>query len=370
LGIARFETEQRGLMMKDRLNARRSATAYAKVLTWAVHAALVAVASNVAMSAPSPSEVELTTTVIAGLQNHLESLRSGIVDFEVSNKDGAVLWKRCVVFDNERERIRCEMEACLGDHRVARVLHTKSEFLQFASFPQGGVLTRLNPGEESRVSDGMPIDARAMGLCQYSVLNRSGANAARAVLSNLQKRQLLSAVVKDEIALVVWLPEPNTQTAWWFDTRHGFVPIRSEVRMISPVGVSVIRQRLETSWGRVKDVYVPEQSTFQVLNIDGSTASSEQIRFAWKSVNEKVPEELFTAESLKVPKNTYVVDNRLGQPILEEVLGRQKRFPEPPAPGRLHAFRLVLALGLPLLLLLAWALLVLARRRRRRTASS
>jgi hypothetical protein len=52
------------------------------------------------------------------------------------------------------------------------------------------------------------------------------------------------------------------------------------------------------------------------------------MRFDWKSVNEEIPEMFFSEESLKLPKNTYIVDTRSGKPILEKVTGAERKVPQ------------------------------------------
>ncbi len=70
--------------------------------------------------------------------------------------------KRVVAFDNAQEKVRCDVERLLpGIEGKVRLIHTKTEFLQFVdsglagnqSDPHryAGTLSRLNPGQTSNV---------------------------------------------------------------------------------------------------------------------------------------------------------------------------------------------------------------------------
>ena len=118
-----------------------------------------------------------------------------------------------------------------------------------------------------------------------------------------------------------------TQLVYWIDTTRDYVPLRYEVRIVNLLGGSTVRQRTETSWEKVNDTWIPTRSVCR-MGIHRDTAEIfEDMRFDWKSVNEKIPETLFSEESLKLPKNTYIVDTRSGKPILEKVLGAERKVP-------------------------------------------
>ena len=115
------------------------------------------------------------------------------------------------------------------------------------------------------VHDAMPFDVRAVGLCQYGVLNRDGGGVAERVLKHFDTSKLLGVSLKDGIGVLVVDPNVDggrTQIAWWIDTAHGYVPVRHEVRLVSPLGFSNVYQRLETTWQRVNGTMVPAHSLF------------------------------------------------------------------------------------------------------------
>ena len=275
------------------------------------------------------SRVALAEALLAGLRTHIENLRSGSVEFTVLDKNGATTVRRFVAFDNPAGNVRSDAEV-LRDSRIVRVVQTKKQFLQFVSRENGGLLTRLNPGEKSIVSEGMPFDVRAVGLCSYRELAIGG--RVEGVLKTFSSGRVRSASAALEKDVGVLDFEMNidgpvsTHLVYWIDTTRDYVPLRCEVRIVGPFGGSTAHERIETSWEKVNDTWIPTRSVW--LGIHRNTVTSiEDMRFTWKSVNEKVPETLFSEESLKLPKNTYIVDTRLGKPILEKVIGAEGKVP-------------------------------------------
>jgi hypothetical protein len=339
----------------------------AALLAWFVALAGVCGLGREVGAAPDEAVAE---TLIAGLRNHCEALQSGIVEFEVLDKGGAVLAKRFVAFDARSQRVRCDVENLVMGGRTAKVLHTTTEFLQYFRDQQGASMVRLNPGDESMVLDGMPIDMRAVGLCRYTHLARGG--KVETLLDSIDRMELLGVSLEDDIGVMVLGPNVDggmTHIVYWIDTAHGYVPIQYEVQVWSPLHGWSVSERYETSWGRVNDTMVPLRGAWSLDSVDGDLECMEEMRFTWKTVNEGVPDELFTRESLELPDGTRVIDTRLGEPIVEEVIGRDRRLPEVPAPRRISWMTRILIIG-SVLALLALALVMGLRRLKRRTAPS
>jgi len=346
-----------------RLGVRGRSPALQRLVVCAAVLVAMALTGSAAVCAPSASEAELAATIVAGARTRVEGLKSGVVEFEVLDLRGTVVAKRFVAFDNREGKVRCDTERSLASSPVVRVLHTKTEFVQFVGGGQGpGVFTRLNPGEPSPVLDGMPIDFRAVGFSPYHLLSRGG--SAEGTLKALDKRtQSARCRIEQGIAVLSYRIDSTSESVWWFDVSHDYVPLRSEVRILPFVGRPVLRQRLETTWRRLNGTVVPLQSTFELFGDDGKTAvKRDEMRLTWTSANEKVSEDLFAEANLKLPMGTHVVDARLGQPILEGVIGAEGRLPEPPEP-RSFAWTLV-ALSLTVVLGLAVLALMWNRKRR------
>jgi hypothetical protein len=307
---------------------------------------------------------ELASTLLGGIQSRVEKLQSGIVEFEVLSGEGVCIEKRFVAFDSREGCVRSDMETCRdgAKARTVKVVCTKTDFLQYVKYQGFGSLSRLNPGQTSNVADGMPIDVRAVGLCDYHALQRGG--TANNVLKSFGSMSVTDVVLDRDIGLVVMKSnaDETTRIALWVDTSRDYVPVQLEVRDISPEGESVLHQRLETEWGRTAGNWVPLRSSFRLFR-DNAVCMADEMRFTWKSVNEKVPETLFTADSLELPDNTYIVDTRLGTPILEKVVGRDRPLPPlPPGPPTTPVRRAVLT-TITITLLVALIALFIYRRR-------
>lgn len=321
-------------------------------------------------SAAQTGDQQLANTLLGGVRDRIERLQSGTVECEILDKAGATVARRFIAFDNRAEKVRSDAEV-LWDARTVRIVHTKNEFLQFVSRKDGGLLTRLNPGEESRISQGMPVDARAVGLCEYRALDLGA--RAEGILKNMEGDVVVNAVLENDIGVVVFEAAKDkdsaTHVVLWIDTAHDYVPVRREVRCVAPDGRSFTVQRLETSWGEISKTWVPIKSVSRFFSADGAVKQVEEIRLTWKSVNEKVLDELFTVENLKLPKNTYIVDTRLGQRVLEEVVGMDRPLPGAPAP-REFTWTRIIVITLSVALLLAFGVLAVTRRRGAKAASS
>jgi hypothetical protein len=314
----------------------------------------------------SPSQ-ELAGTLLAGLRNHVEHLKSGIAEIEVLDKNGAVVSKRFVAFDVNADKMRSDTEV-LFDGRIVKVIQTKRDFLQFVTqkSEDGGRLTRLNPGEKPHVMDGMPVDVRAVGLWESFGLWRGG--RAEDILNSLEKSAVFNAVLEKDIGMIVLDDIENKQsttpTIVWIDTAHDYVPVRSEVRVISP-GHSFTRQQVETSWGQVNNTWVPLRSISRLFGLDGAATQVDDVRLTWKSVNKGIPEVLFTEEGLKLPTGTSIVDTRLGTPILEKVIGLDQPRPKAPTYERASpASAITVIVCAAVLFTLAVGALTLRRRRK------
>ncbi len=308
----------------------------------------------------------------------MESLRSGIVEFDLRYGDEKVSVKRFVAFDNAQEKVRCDTENLLPEKEEVRVIHTKTEFLQFgsANCPESptdphtyaGSVSRLNPGETSKVENGNPIDISSVGFLSYGGLKNGGLSSGKRMLKDLEGSKPLTLAMEKDIALLVYdssIPSYHRPERWavWIDTANDYVPIRIEFQVIPLVDPRdpVVVQRFETLWGRVDDFVVPLQSTATYFDGTGGVRRVEKMRFDWKSVNKKVADELFTMEGLKLPVGTYIVDTRLGTPIVEKVVGLDKDLPEASPPRRTSWMTMAIIAG-TVLLLVVIATVVVRRR--------
>ncbi|MGM0488772.1 MAG: hypothetical protein ACQESR_18695 [Planctomycetota bacterium] len=307
--------------------------------------------------AAPPSDQQLAGSLLAGLRDRVESLRSGVVEFEVHDKSGKMLAKRFAAFDAKEGKVRSDtLVNWRGPDRIVKVIRTKNQFVQFLDNKGDTQLIRLNAGEKPVMRDGMPIDPRALGMLPYGQICIT-ANTAEGLLKSLNKAEVISASLENDIGVIVLDPNVDdgmTQLVWWIDTAHGYVPLRTEVRLNSRP-----YQRLEASWTRINGVMVPVSSASYPPTSGGELECAEEMHFTWKSVNETIPEELFSVEKLELPEGTYVIDTRLGTPIVEEVVGQERPLPDVPTPQGLSWTRVVMIITSALLLLVVGVIFIL-----------
>jgi hypothetical protein len=320
-------------------------------------------------AAGQTSKQDLVDTLLAGLRNHVDHMRSGIVVYDVVNKNGVITEKRFVAFDSATQRIRSDVEI-LAEERTVKTVITKKKFLHFTTTEDGGLLTRLNPGDTSKMADCPPIDARALGLCEYFAVAKGG--KAEDLSRNMARLPVLNATVEDGIGLVALLvqdhggEQPMEQRLLWVDTANDYVPVRTEFRFVLRDGSYSIKQQVETSWGEINKTWVPIKSVSRFFGPNDVVRLYGEIRLTWKSVNEKVPEELFTEENLKLPKNTYIVDTRLGTPVLEKVIGLDLPVPRVPGPaGTSTGGKVLLVTCIVLVVVLSGILAIRIHRKRK-----
>ena len=218
--------------------------------------------ANVCGHAAQMRDQELAGSLLAGLRDHVESLRSGVVEFEVLDKNGRRVAKRFAAFDVKDGNLRSDtLENSRFADRIVKVICTKDQFVQFLDNKGDTKLIELNVGETSMVEDGSPIDLRALGMCSYSQMSQGA--SAEAILKALDKARVISASLENDIGVIVLDPnhaDGETRLVWWIDTAHGYVPLRQEVRLGSNVC-----QKFETSWARMNGIMVPVRSAFSFL---------------------------------------------------------------------------------------------------------
>jgi len=272
-------------------------------------------------TATTPEE-ELKNRLLAGLRKHLEHVQSGIVNLEVRD-DKAVIEKHFVAFDNKADKLRSDV----GDgNQAVKVIRTGSEYMRFIGGENRGNLTRYKVDDPITMAlSGMPVDVRAIGYCVYQTITMG---TAKDLMRTLGKGSFVSASLdKDSgVGVINFMvcETPEVHAVTWIDTHNDYVPVRSDIYFYLPEKPPIVHQRTETSWAKVNKAVVPVKSTCRIIQLPGGGADTvREVRLTWKSVNEPVPEKLFSQEDLKLPNGTYIVDARSGKPILEQVTGRK-----------------------------------------------
>ncbi len=172
---------------------------------------------------------------------------------------------------------------------------------------------------------------------------------------------------------LVWELDDHRRTLW-VDAKRGFTPTKMIIEDKAGEGWDP-EPLLEnkTSWRQVDGVWVPEAFMIRMRNklveriaegklrSAGETSTSYHLAFEWESVNAPLPDNLFSYKKQELPRGTYVVDFRSGEPIIAEVIGADSSLPPSPQSKQeswgLSRFLLVLGSILVLaavLMALAW----------------
>ncbi len=229
------------------------------------------------------------------------------------------------------------------------------------------------------VTDGY-LDVRCVGIYNFGQLFKS--LELGAVYDKFLNLGGLENCVEDGdgVFRVDWTPVQEAHVTWWIDTRHGFTPIRLEMRRRIPelgeIEWRAPHQTHEVTWKEIDDVWVPSSYRVFFQTRVPSRKPSEppdhkytlghrkftyRYTFEWESVNETVDERYFDYEEFDLPDGTYVADARSGELAILELVGDPLAVPrdlsEPPTSSWTRPRVLAIVSGGLLLLLLgilAW----------------
>lgn len=99
------------------------------------------------------------------------------------------------------------------------------------------------------------------------------------------------------------------------DDTLGFAPVQLEMfRRGSDLPFATVK----TKWTALRNVLVPSEC------VSTSQGTTTKIVFTWKSANEQINPDLFDLESFDIGERTLVVDRRLNEPIIEEILNNDR----------------------------------------------
>jgi len=133
------------------------------------------------------------------------------------------------------------------------------------------------------------------------------------------------------ICRILWeMDQPGTFVSAWFDQQQGYSPIRVEVRVGNLADLpSTPLQRAETTWTNISGVWVPGAFLSEFFTLNGELESKTELGFEWESVNERVPEKLFTAAGMGLPSETRLVSYELGRRVALGNVGGAEVTPLP-----------------------------------------
>jgi hypothetical protein len=193
-----------------------------------------------------------------------------------------------------------------------------------AHFIEGTNDAVTRPRDHPPVARVMAFDVRALGLYYWYNLE---AGTLFDEICNIYRSQKVSEVVIERpgVHRLRWRLSSEQRRTLWIDEQRGYTPVHLEVvdRLESnrsrewddPTIVS------DVTWVETSGVWVPKTYRIEEKLPSGRFTSYEFV-FEWESVNEPVLEQLFTVEGFNLPKGTYLIDSRLGQPIVTGAVGR------------------------------------------------
>ncbi|HEX7375758.1 MAG TPA: hypothetical protein VF278_01535 [Pirellulales bacterium] len=238
-----------------------------------------------------------------------------------------------------------------------RYIGAPSQSMTWTSLGMGVVVSP--PGKRSAdESQALPFDVRQLGL--ITTIHSSQPHSFDELWRSWSERPIQQVAREaDGIVRLTW-GDRGDDAEWrvrrWIDTAHGYTIIRSEheERAIQAAGAAewpAPHLIAEVSWVQVSAVWVP---TAFVLHRQSRT---DELSFDWESVNEDIPNGLFTAKGLGVDPWTLVTDVRLGKPIIVGHVEEPPLPPPSPSKGRAAWFYPVIVVNVVVLALIAMVML-------------
>jgi hypothetical protein len=291
----------------------------------------------VAQSEESPSI--LAEFALTGLKDSFDPLRTGeyrargkVEDCISEEELGTTLeveFHCWFDFDAQKVRMdRTDKSDSEDEVAVYKFSRTPDGNLFWNSRGRNLAIKRPEPANKNSKSFQPVFDVRAMGFCDHANLSTDFQRAFAWFLSEPAKE---ASVDSGQAYQLKWHRKgtPYAKTMW-LDGARGFVPIRYEEK-----GPLEAEPRLVTqmTWSEVAGVPVPDSFQF-TQRIGGKRRVTYHLAFEWESVNQDIPDEVFTWESFELPVGAYVKDLRLGQDnaITVAYIGRTDRGEQAPVP--------------------------------------
>jgi hypothetical protein len=190
-----------------------------------------------------------------------------------------------------------------------------------------GIIVKSSSGDQSQTLRIAPFDPRAFGSMTLFELETG---KSEDWLDELLKDAQVVEVKEDNgIGRISWVfrikskLQSEVKRTIHIDSKKGFSPIRLEERSRPPGVVAEwsdipYMDAADITWSNLDDVWVPTACRMMIAY------GSQEVTYNldWKEVNGQVPLGTFTIAEMKPADGTYIVDNRLGTPIVESVVGR------------------------------------------------
>ena len=292
---------------------------------------VVAQEDDPASASPAMSSEELAEFVLDGMWAKRGLARSGKVAIRVTTRFPSANQKEGegearvsthtfqVSFDRDARKLRCDHRQQPGE----RLTH-------YAETPDGSVfhvvgshtVTKEPPGEEVVIQDVRPVEVRLVGLVTLSDFTLPA--TMKEYRGSFGKVELSEAKEVEagmyRLSYDVLGRDPPITSTLWIDAAKGFAPVRAETAL-SRGDTKYVLTAIRTEWSNKSGVWVPVTSTISEppAGINGT------ISLDWSAVNLPIPDIAFTEDDFGLSDGATVWNNRLGQPVLERVIGTQKK---------------------------------------------
>ena len=233
-----------------------------------------------------------------------------------------------------------------------------------------------------------PFDVRAVGVYYWPNF-RSGTPLEQILEGFMTTTPVETTETSDGIYCLVWEFNDRQRRTLWVDGNRGFTPAKMVIQdKGTPIGEDWDANPVlanEVSWKEVDGVWVPdtfkiqkrtvrvERSAQGELRTAGENSMSYMLAFEWKSVNQPLPEELFSYREHELEDGSYVVDYRSGEPVVVELIGAEPTHRGGQEDARKHdagwAMSRVMVVFGSVLILLAIAMLLLRGARKSDTGN-
>lgn len=306
---------------------------------------------------------------VSGLSDARDRLRSGVVratSTKTKGQENTAEVEYFLAFDFDKEWLRFDRREGTRETKYAR---NSKESLLYVEGSRGVV--KRNVDAAITVPDARPFDIRKVGIFKEGTFFSKKYAA-------VGYDEYVARIAENERCQVASEPSGTYRLTWsnkrdpveyrrsiWVDPEQGFSPIKTETIATFPIDgelTSRVDSTGDITWSEINEVWVP----IEWIECRPPHQHRFKINFDWKSVNEKVDEELFTIEGFKLDDGTLVVNDRLGDPIVESRIGdRGMSAAEPSATGLRTWVTLV-----SVVVFAGVAVLFVMRRRRRGAAET
>jgi hypothetical protein len=259
---------------------------------------------------PPKSVAEFCLTGFLAGREQLQTAELEIEQTSTAMGQALPPWTYFIAIDMPTGRLRFDSKS---SGRDVRTIHLRDrEILYLAR--ENGPVTVYPPGGAPTIQGSRAIDLRAIGIASMAEFqNRTSFDD---IVQHLRQAEVSN--VKDEHGseyVVTWTyplrPAGSALTAVCFDKEKGFSAVRMEDSSVFPGGniqPLIPNERVETTWERHLDVWIPSLCEFQRQK----PSAQVKLVFKWKQVNQPPANDLFDIRTI-VPPGTTVVDNRLGK---------------------------------------------------------